>query len=108
MDRTAYSMTSVDIVANQTYTSNNINQNAMYAVTNQFDFVGFVKIVNENPTQYTLDKFWGWENWTYGACENGFQRAERKHFIFWCPDVVGFDYVRCGDKMSDSSTGRFR
>ena len=103
VDRTNYKMVSVDITANETNVTNNINQNAMYAITGDFDFVGFVKTVNENPTQYTVDKFWGWGKLvvTSGGCVPSpdgvgtIKVGYKEYYVFGIVIKGKFDYERC-------------
>ena len=68
VDRTNYSMTSVDIVANQTENMSNINQNPEYSLTNGYDFIGIVSEYNNNPEGRP---FWGWggfEPFSFSPC----------------------------------------
>lgn len=57
VDRTNFVLTSVDIASNETVTAQNINQLPEYALTSDFDFIGFV-----SDPEYNLEgrPFWGW------------------------------------------------
>lgn len=87
VDRTNFVLTSVDIANNETVTVQNINQNAEYALTNDFDFIEVVKIrEGEVPTPEGLAlegrPCFGWGSWTLiKADQNGIIREERKKYF---------------------------
>ena len=78
VDRVNYKLTSVDIDANETKVSDNINQLDKYASTNQFDFIKIAQDLINQPGTPPVVQRWRYE---WGACGGGFRGLYRAYYI---------------------------
>jgi len=104
VDRSAYTMTSVDIAANKSVYTTQIDKNPQYLITDEFDFIGIVVV---EPVDLEGVPFWGWGDWKYGPCNGfGLKTATRTHYVFWSVNViVTQNDVPCDKKLGSNYYG---
>jgi hypothetical protein len=93
VDRSNYVLTIKDFQTNLEEEFTNINAHDDYASTDEFDFI---KIIQDGESEQSEKRrFWGWSDWTYGPCNNGYQTATRTHYVFWLKNTHDAKIVPC-------------
>ncbi len=96
VDRTNFIMTTVDIGLNETTRYQQIDNNPNYAPTNGFDFIKVVEDANGSGAPLANGRrFWGWSDWEYSPCVNGWHTGHRTHYVFWMENTHDYDFSPC-------------
>lgn len=93
VNRTNYVLTIKDFQAGLEEEFTNINAHGEYTSTDEFDFIKIIQDIESGQSEKR--RFWGWSDWTYGPCNNGFQTATRTHYVFWVKNTNDADIVPC-------------
>jgi len=93
VDRSNHVLTTKDFQTGLEEEFTNINAHDDYASTDEFDFIKIIQDADSGQTEKR--RFWGWSDWSYGPCNNGYRTATRTHYVFWLKNTHDANIVPC-------------